>query len=87
MNIEYTPVPPEPDAFTFGQLAPGTWYQGVQTGRLYFFYRGSRGESRLLRADDNCECTEGYRGGGTFRPVAVTVVVHARNARKASCGS
>lgn len=76
MNIEYTPDPPAPDVWTFEQLLPGTWYLGVQTGRLYFFYRSSRGEPHLLRAEDNCECTERYQRGGTFRPVDVTVVVH-----------
>ncbi len=78
MNIEYPPHPPTRDVWTFDQLIPGTWYRGVQTGRLYFFYLGDSARAHhLLRADDNCECTSRYQRGGTFRPVEVTVIVHA----------
>ena len=77
MNIQYPPDPPPRDVFTFEQLTQGAWYRGVQSGRLYFFHLGASGEPRLLRADDNCECTERYQRGGTFRQVEVTVIVHA----------
>ena len=83
MNLEYSPDPPACDVFTFAQLVPGTWYQGVQTGQLYFFYTATGGgERHLLRAEDNCLCSERYQHGGTFRPVQVTVVVHARKPRE-----
>lgn len=66
----------DPAARTFPQLIPGNWYQGVQTGRLYFYYESQEGKPRLVRADDNQDCTSRYQRGGTFRAVEVTVVVH-----------
>ncbi len=87
MNIEYPPDPPARDVCTFEQLVPGTWYRGVQRGRLYFSYLDASGKPRLLRADDNCECSDRYQRGGTarqdrgFRPVEVTVVVHAHKSQ------
>jgi hypothetical protein len=76
MNVKYENHNPPPNAFTFAQLVPGRWYRGVQTGRLYFYYTSQEGKPRLLRCDDNADCTSRFQRGGTFRPVEVTVIVH-----------
>ena len=76
MHIKYENNQPLPNARTFSQLIPGQWYRGVQTGRPYFYYESSEGKPRLLRADDNEDCTTRYQRGGTFIPVDVTITIH-----------
>jgi len=84
MHIKYENDMRAPGARTFQELIPGTWYQGCQTGRLYFFYISQEGKPRLLRCDDNQDCTSRFQRGGTFRPVEVTVTVHNTSAQAIS---
>jgi hypothetical protein len=80
MHIKYeTPNRPS-NTYRFQELVPGRWYQGCQTGRLYFYYESQDGKPRLLRCDDHQDCTSRFQRGGTFRPVEVTVVVHGEYA-------
>ncbi len=76
MHIKHENLTRPSNAHTFQQLVPGRWYLGIQTGRLYFYYESQEGKPRLLRCDDNQDCTSRFQRGGTFRPVEVTVVVH-----------
>lgn len=76
MNIQYETNDPYPNRRTFKQLLPGQWYRGVQTGRIYYYYESDEGKPRLLRPDDNQDCTSRFQRGGTFVPVDVTLLVH-----------
>lgn len=67
--------PPGCTAVTFQHLAEGCWYQGVQSGRLYYFYRSCEGKPRLLRLDDAADCTTRFQRGGTFIAVPVSISV------------
>lgn len=79
MHIKYEdPVHRPANTFTFAELTPGRWYEGCQTGRLYFFYRSGDGKPRLLRCDDDQDCTSRFQRQGSFRPVEVTVTVHRK---------
>ena len=76
MNIHYETNIPNPNKRTFKQLLSGQWYRGVQTGRIYFFYESEEGKPRLLRCDDNQDCTSRFQRGGSFVPIDVTRRVH-----------
>ena len=74
MHIEYTKPTRAPEGVTFQHLTPG-WYEGGQTGLLYYFFKSPEGKPHLVRCHDDKECTRYSERSGTFIRVRVKVVV------------